>query len=277
MVSTKKIEGLKKINELLKSYKSILLFDLNNLPSKQLHEIRNKLKEKEIYTLISKKRVLKLGLKENNLNLNIDNLKQPAIIYSNKNIFDIIKNLRKLKVKRKVKIGEILSSDIEVPAMDTGIQAGPAISIFKQFQIQTMMKNGKISIREKKVVCRKGEKANSDLISLLNMLHIEPLELTIQPEIGYSENIVYNTDILKMDEDYFEKQISIAANNLFKLTVSMGYPTEQNIAYFLQKVLQNVRTLGLKIRLPIKELLPDLLREAHLNADKLNSKISKNA
>jgi len=45
----------------------------------------------------------------------------------------------------------------------------------------------------------------------------------------------------------------------------------------LQKVLQNVRTLGLKIRLPVKELLPDLLREAHLNADKLNSKVSKNA
>lgn len=275
MVSTKKVSDLKKINELLKDYKSILLFDLNNLPSRQLHEIRNKLKAEEIYTLISKKKILELGLKENNLDLNIDNLKQPAIIYSNKDIFDVVKNLRKLKVKRKAKVGEVVNSDIEIKAMDTEIQAGPAISIFKQFQIPTIMKNGKIAIREPKVVCKGGDEINSNLVSLLNMLHIEPLELTIQPELGYSENITYNKDVLELDENYFKEQISVASNNLFKLTLDIGYPTKQNILYLLQRTSQNVRNLGLKIELPIKELLPDLIKTAQLKADKLNSKISK--
>lgn len=272
MVSGKKISELKKINKLLKDYNSLMLFDLNNLPSRQLHEIRNKLKGEEIYTLISKKRVLELSLKENNLNLNIDNLKQPAIIYSNKDIFDIVKNLRKLKVKRKAKAGEIVDSDIEVQAMDTEIQAGPAISIFKQFQIQTIMKNGKIAIREPKVVCKGGDKANSDLVSLLNMLHIEPLELTIHPEIGYDKNIVYNKDILELDENYFKNQISVGMGNLFKLTITIGYPTNQNISYFLQKSSQSARNLGLNLNLPIKELLPDLIKTAQLKANKLNLK-----
>ncbi len=140
MVSKKKVEGLKKINELLKDYKSILLFDLNKLPSKQLHEIRNKLKEEEIYTLIQKKRSLEFGLKENNLNLNINSLKEPAIIYSNKPIFSIVKTLRRVKVKRKAKVGEVINSDIEIESGNTEIQAGPAIAIFKQFKIQTIIK-----------------------------------------------------------------------------------------------------------------------------------------
>lgn len=277
MVSKKKVSDLKKISELVKSYKSILLFDLNNLPSRQLHEIRNKLKGEEINTLVSKKKVLGLSLKENNLDLNIDDLKQPAIIYSNKDIFGIVKNLRKLKVKRKAKAGEVVNSDIEVQAMDTEIQAGPAISIFKQFQIQTIMKNGKIAIKESKVVCKGGDEINPGLVSLLNMLHIEPLELTIQPEIGYSENIVYNKEVLELDEKYFKEQISVASNNLFKLTVDISYPTKQNISYLLQKASQNVRNLGLKIELPVKELLPDLIRISQLKANKLNSEVSKKA
>jgi len=271
MVSKKKIEGLKKINELLKNYKSILMFDLNNLPSKQLHKIRNKLKEEEIYTLVQKKRILELGLKENNLDLKLSNLKQPAIIYSNKDIFDIVKNLRKLKIKRKAKAGEIADSDIEVEEMNTGIQVGPAISIFKQFKIQTIVKEGKIAIKEKKVVCKKGDTITADMVSLFNMLNIEPVEINISPELGYSENIVYNKEILKLDEDYFKEQIKIAADNLFKVTVYISYPTKQNISLLLQKANKNAEILGLNIQLPVKDLLPELIKIAQLRANKLNN------
>ncbi len=274
MVSKKKVEGLKKINELLKDYKSILLFDLNKLPSKQLHEIRNKLKEEEIYTLIQKKRSLEFGLKENNLNIN--SLKQPAIIYSNKPIFSIVKTLRRVKVKRKAKVGEVINSDIEINSGNTEIQAGPAIAIFKQFKIQTIIKNGKIVIKEPKVICRSGEEINSNLVSLLNMLHIEPLELTIQPELGYSQNIAYNKSVLELDENYFKEKISTVTNNLFKLTVNIGYPTKENISLLLQKTWQNTKNLGLNLKLPVKELLPDLVRTAYLKANKLNSEVSKN-
>ncbi len=276
MVSKKKVEGLKKINELLKDYKSILLFNLNKLPSKQLHEIRNKLKEEEIYTLIQKKRILEFGLKENNLNLNINSLKQPTIIYSNKPIFSIVKTLRRVKVKRKAKVGEVINSDIEINSGNTEIQAGPAIAIFKQFKIQTIIKNGKIVIKEPKVICRSGEEINSNLVSLLNMLHIEPLELTIQPELGYSQNIAYNKSVLELDENYFKEKISTTTNNLFKLTVNIGYPTKENISLLLQKTWQNTKNLGLNLKLPVKELLPDLVRTAYLKANKLNSEVSKN-
>ncbi len=271
MVSKKKIGMLKKINKLLKDYDSLLLFDLDQIPSKQLHQIRNKLKDEKIFTIIPKKSVLELSLKENKKDLGLDEFKQPALIYSNKNIFDILKNLKKLTVKRKIKVNEIVSHEVEIPAMDTEIQAGPAISIFKQFQIQTIMKAGKIAVREPKVVCKEGDKAEGGLVSLLNMLNIEPAELTIQPALGYSQNLLYNKSILELDETYFKDQINICANNLFKLTSHIGYLTKDNRVILLQKSGQHARSLGVKLGVPAKELLPDLLRTAHANASNLDA------
>ncbi len=271
MVSEKKVGLLKKINKLLKEHDSILIFDLDQIPSRQLHQIRNQLKKEEIFAVVPKKSVLELSLKENKKDLSLDEFKQPALIYSNKNIFDILKNLKKLTVKRKIKVNEIVSGEIEIPAMDTEIQAGPAISIFKQFQIQTIMKAGKIAVREAKVVCKEGDKADSGLVSLLNMLNIEPAELTIQPALGHSQNMVYNKTILELDETYFKDQINVCANNLFKLTTHVNYPTKDNINILLQKSGQHARSLGLKLGVPTKELLPDLLRIAQGNASNLDA------
>ena len=271
MVSEKKVGMFKKINKLLKEHDTLLLFDLNQVPSRQLHQIRNKLKKEEIFTIVPKKSVLELSLKENKKDLKLDDFKQPALIYSNKNIFDILKILKKLTAKRKIKVNEIVSNKVEIPAMDTEIQAGPAISIFKQFQIQTIIKAGKIAIREPKIVCKEGDKADENLVSLLNMLGIQPAELTIQPTLGCSQNLVFNKSILELDETYFKDQINICANNLFKLTTYVGYPTKDNISVLLQKGGQHARSLGMELGIPTKELLPDLLRIAHANASNLDA------
>lgn len=271
MVSEKKVLEMKKIAELLKKYKTVLLFDLRGLPSKQTHSIRNQLKKNEIFSLISNKSVLELALKEIKIDLDFKEINQPGIIYSNKGIFEIVKELKKLKAKRKAKVNETATSDIELKAMDTNIQAGPAISIFKQFKIQTIMKNGKIAIKDPKVICETGGKITSDLVSLLNMLGIEPMELMIRPEVGFSEDLVYSTLVLNLDENYFQNQLSEVANNLFKITVNLGYPTKQNTAFLIQKSYNQVRNVGINTRIPAKEVLPDILRIAQSKAQKLTS------
>jgi large subunit ribosomal protein L10 len=252
MVSETKQKFLAELKEILKSYKTILLFDLENLPSKQLHYIRNKLKNDEIFTLISKKRILEFALRENKINLDLNDIKQPGLIYSNKDIFEVSKKLKELKVKRKAKTGEKASSDIEVPAGDTGIQAGPAISIFKQFKIQTIMKDGKIAIKDPTVVCKTGNEIDLNLVSLLNMLGIEPIEMNLSPEKGYFNKMVYNKFVLNLDKNYFVENIGVIANNLFKLTIYLNYPTKQNISLLLQKGYRNSRNLGIKLGAPFK-------------------------
>lgn len=271
MVSEKKQKELEKLKKIFESYSSILLFDLAQLPSRQLHHIREKLKEDEIYTLVSKKTVIGFALKDKKIDL--DDMKQPAIIYSNKNIFEVVKKLRKLKVSRKAKPGESSPVEIFVPEGDTGVPAGPAISIFKQFKIPTQMQGGKIGIKEPTKICEAGQEISLDLVSLLNMLGVEPIEMQVVPEKGLFEGDVYRREVLKLDEEYFKEGIAQIASNVFKLTSHIGYPTEQNIELLIQRAGINMRKLGLELGYPAKDLLPDLMKTAKLNADKLNEQI----
>jgi len=272
MVSERKRKWFEKINKILKSYNTILLFDISKFPARQLHIIRNKLKSKEIYSIITKKRLLELAIKENpNIRLNLENIKQFGLIYSNKNIFDILREIRKIKINRKAKVGEIATADIEIPAGNTGIQTGPAISIFKQFKIQTMIKDGKIAVKEPKIVCHKGDTISADLVSLLNMLNIQPIEISLSIDNGFSEGIFYSSEILNLNEDYFKKNISEIYEKIFKLTVTIGYPTEHNISYLVQKASSNAKNLGIKLGIGGKELTKEMLKIAHYNAVKLSN------
>ena len=275
MVSKQKVALLGEVNNIFKSNKTVFLFDLQNLPSSQLHDIRNKLKKDEIYTLVIKKGILERSLKDSKIPLSLEELDQPALIYSNKDIFYISKALKKLKVSRKAKVSEIATEDIELPAGDTGIQAGPAISTLKHFKIQTIMKDGKIGIKDPTPVCKKGETITAELLSLINMLNIEPIEMTIQPELAYSEKIIYNSEVLKLDEQFFKDQISLSENNVFKLTVSINYPTKQNISFLLQKASQRGKTLSIELGLPAKEIMPELINKAHARASSLDASLQK--
>ena len=268
MVSEKKKEVLEKLKKIFESYNTALFFDLSQLPSRQLHYIREKLKESEIYTLVSKKSIINFALKEKNFDINVEDIKQPAVIYSNKSIFEVMKKLRELKVNRKAKPGEIY-----VPDGDTGVPAGPAIGIFKQFKIPTQMQGGKIAIKQPTKICEAGQEISLDLVSLLNMLGVEPIEMQVIPEKGYFEGIVYTRQVLTLDEEYFRQGIIQIANNVFKLTSHLGYPTEQNIELLVQRAVVNMRKLGMELGFPAKDLLPDLIKFAKINAEKINEQI----
>jgi len=269
MVAKRKVESKKQLDKILKSHKSILIFDMAGLPSSQLHEIRNTLKEKEVYSYIAKRRVLEKAIADAKLNLKVDGVKQPAVIYSNKGIFDVAKLLNQVKTKRKAKAGEVAPEDITLPAGPTPAQAGPAISIFKTFLIQTMIKDGKISIREPKTVCKKGEKVPEGLISLLNMLSITPIEMFISPKVGAYENVFYTPDVFSIDEAFVKGQVMAASGKVMWLTYGIGYPTKQNANLLLAKGWRNAKTLGIKTGMPSKDIMNDLIRVAHSGAKKL--------
>jgi len=269
MVAKRKVESRKKLDKIFKSHKSVLVFDLSGLPSGQLHGIRNNLKEKEIYSYIAKKRVIEKAVEESKMNLKIDGIKQPAIIYSNKPIFDVVKTLNLIKTKRKAKADEDCPDDIILPAGPTPAQAGPAISIFKTFAIQTMIKEGKIAIREPKTVCKKGEKIPAGLISLLNMLNITPIEMSISPLAGTSDNLFYNSDVFSINEEFVKGQLMAASGKVMWLTYGIGYPTKQNSSLLLAKGWRNAKAVGIKTGMPAKEIMSDLIRVAHKGAKSL--------
>ena len=103
------------------------------------------------------------------------------------------------------------------------------------------------------------------------MLNIHPIEISLNIINGFSEGIFYSSEVLSLDEKYFEDGILEIAEKIFKLTITLGYPTEQNITYLLRKALSNARNLGIKIGIGDKELVEEMIRLAHYNALKLST------
>jgi large subunit ribosomal protein L10 len=272
MVSARKKETLKNLKGVFKSSNSFLVFDLKGLPAKQLHEIRNKLKEEGINTSVAKRKIFEKAIEDSGIKLNISDLSQPALAYTDKGIFEAVGSIKSLKTKRKAKSGETAPADLAVPPGNTGIPAGPAISIFKQFTIQTLMKDGKIHIKDEKIVCKEGQNIETGLISLLNMLGIEPIEMFISPQGGYSQGLLYTKDIFEINKAYLEERISIAGESVFKLTYRLGYPTKQNAALLLSSGFSKVKRLGLELGVPAKGTIKDLLRVAGCKAKKLEGR-----
>jgi hypothetical protein len=61
------------------------------------------------------------------------------------------------------------------------------------------------------------------------------------------------------------------------LSLSIAYPTPENIVILLQTANQKALALALNAAVPTKETIADLVRKAHTEMLSLNSKVEKTA
>ncbi len=119
MVSERKKEEVRRLEEELKKYPVIGLLDMFKLPAKQLQEIREKLRGKAKIKMM-KKSVIKIamenvdrkGIKE--LEKTIQN--QPALLFSETDPFELARTIESSKSSAAAKEGDIAPKDIVVKA-----------------------------------------------------------------------------------------------------------------------------------------------------------------
>lgn len=208
-------------------------------------------------------------MEEEKLTLPLDGIKMPALIFSNKSVFEVLKKLRLYKLPMRAKAGNKAPKDIVIKKGVTKIPAGPAIATFKAFKIPTFVKEGKIAIREDFKLCGAGEIINESMVSLLNLLGIEPLEIGIKPKHAYSENVIYDEFVLSLEEDWFKEEIKSSIKSAINLATNLKIPTKQNISLLLAEGYLNARNLGLYLGIPSRETISELLVKAYNNAKAL--------
>jgi len=268
MVSERKKRMAEKIKSFIRSYRTIFVFDLHSIPASQLHKIRELLKD-VAKIFVVKKRVLQKVMEEEKLTLPLEGIKMPALIFSDRSVFDVVKKLRLYKLPMKAKPGDKAPKDIVIKKGVTQVPAGPAIATFKAFKMPTFVKDGKIAIKEDFKLCNAGEVINENMVSLLNLLGIEPLEIGIRPKCAYSENVVYDEFVLSLEEDWFREHIKSSVSNALNLATNIKIPTKQNISLLLAEGYMNAKNLGLYLGIPSKETISELLVKASNNAKAL--------
>ena len=266
------------IKELLQGYKSIGIASLKKVRASQLQELKKNLGEK-VYMRVLKNTLIRLaieGIGKEDLRKLEEYLDGSNVyIFTNLNPFKLALLLERGKIKTTAKSGDIAFMDVVVPAGNTAQPPGPVISQLNAVGLPTRIESGSVWVSKDTLVVRKGEEINERLAGVLSKLGIKAVELGISMRAVLDEGLMIGGDMLKVDVDATRKSIEQSNGEAFALSLSIAYPTKENINALLQTAHQKAFALSLGAAIPTKETIGDLIRKANAEMTSLNKAVEK--
>jgi large subunit ribosomal protein L10 len=276
-VLEEKTGEVEEIKELLKEYKSIGVASLQKVRAAQLQQLKKNLDK--VYVRVLKNTLTKIAI-ENMGETELKKLEQylegsNVFLFTNLNPFKLALLLERGKVKTTAKSGDIAAFDVVIPAGNTGQAPGPIISQLNAVDLPTRIESGSVWVSKDTLVVRKGETINERLAAVLSKLGIKAVEAGLSMRAVFDEGLVIVGDQLKLDVKGTRKSLEQSHGEAFALSLSIAYPTSENIIVLLQTAHQKAIALSLNAAVPTKETIVDLLRKAHTEVLSLNNAIEK--
>jgi len=272
MVSEKKKQTVKEVSGKIGDYKVIGILDMFKLPSGQLHEIRESLREVATIRMM-KKRLMKLILEKSELK-GVSKLSEylqgePAFLFSNTDPFKLARIIDKSKSSAPAKPGDISPKDIVIKAGPTPLPTGPVIGEFQRAKIPASVEGEKISIRQDTVIVKEGEAISSEVAGILSKLEIKPMEIGLNLLAAWEDGYIYEKDILFRDLQEYIDHINQAYSNAFNLAFNAGYVTKDNIRLLLSKAHSEAMSLADEANIITKHNAPKIIGKASAHAKAL--------
>jgi large subunit ribosomal protein L10 len=268
------------IKDLLKEYKSIGIASLQKVRAAQLQELKKKLTGK-VHMKVLKNTLTKLAIED----MKRDDLKKleeyldgsNLFLFTDLNPFKLALLLERGKVKTTAKSGDTAAMDVVIPAGNTGQPPGPIISQLNAVGLPTRIESGSVWVSKDTLVVRKGEPISERLASVLSKLGIKAVEAGLSMRAILDEGIMIGGEQLKIDVEGTRNSFEQSHGEAFALSLSIAYPTTENIAMLLQIAHQKAFALSLNATVPTKETIADLVRKAHAEMLSLNNAVEKTA
>ena len=273
-----KKDKVNEIKKLIQEYPVWGIVNMENLPTPQLQRMRAKLK-KDVVIFMAKKRLIKIALDELKDKLQaVDELKSkikgmPALVFTKENPFKLFKILKQNKSSAPAKAGQEAPNDIVVPAGPTGFAPGPIISDLGQVGLKTGVEAGKIVIKEEKLVAKEGDVIDAKLADVLTKLKIEPMEIGLNMIYSYENGVIFNKDVLDIDDEAYRNNIIKSYQNTFNLAMHIAYVNKLTIKYLLQKAYRNCRGLALSQDILTKDTVKEVLTKVNKQMLSLKAKV----
>jgi large subunit ribosomal protein L10 len=227
-----------KVKELAEQMKrnTVMVISIKGLPSAQFQDIKKKLREKATI-MVAKKSTVDFaldhcGIKEiHDLVPYVD--ESTAILFSDKDAFEISGVLADEKSPAKAKAGQEAPEDLIVEAGPTELLPGPDISALSAVGLQPKVEDGKIAIAKNAVLCKKGEIISDAKASILAKLDIIPFEVGVEPVAAYMGGKVY-ADI-KINKVEMIADLEESFGRALPFAVEIGYVNDITLDYILGK------------------------------------------
>lgn len=250
MVKEEKLKAVEELKKLIEGYSIIGILDMQKLPSRQLQEIKKKLREKAAIR-VTKKSTLVHAIKDAKKEKISDLEKfiplQPAILFTNSEPFKFYLSVDKLRSPTFAKEGNVVEEDILIKAGPTPLLPGPAISELNKVGLIAGVEGGKIAVKKDKVVAKKGDKLSKELAAVLRKLKIETAKVGLNIVALFDNGTIYKKDVLSLVGDAYLNEIKQAFNEALNLSVAIGYPTKENVGSLFAKANQIAKAIESRI------------------------------
>ncbi len=265
--------------ELLGKYSVIAVADLQKVRSSQIQEIRKKLRGKADLIVAKNTILRKASEKMASEKKGIDKFAESltgskVLIFTQMNPFELIIFLNKNKVRVPAKGGDVATSDIMIPAGNTGLQPGPVISEFNEAKVQTRIEAGSIFIAKDTVVVSKGDVIPVKTASLLSKLGMKPMEAGLSLSYAYDDGSVLGPNDLAFDLDQMKADFSSAARLAFGVAVEANIMLPETAPMLISKAYRQAMVISVESGFFTKQTTNLIIQKAYANMNALSSAIS---
>lgn len=235
---------------LINEYPLIAAVNMENLPGKQLQNMREQLRGKVVIRM-TKRRVLNKAFEAaEKQKPGISKLSEhlrgmPALLFTKDNPFSLFKTLKKNQSNAPIKAGQTAPNDLVVPAGPTGFAPGPIIGELGGFGIKSGIENGKVVVKADSVVAKAGDIVSSELAGVLTRLGIEPMKVGLDLIAAFEDGEIVGRDVLDIDEEAYKNNIILAATQATNLSFNAAIPTTDTISMLLSTAAADALALAL--------------------------------
>ncbi len=248
--SAEKVAMVERIEKLAKTYPVLAVTKLSKVRSAQLMAVRKVLRGNAEIVVVKNKLAI-LGLRGAGLKNSDELLKnlegQNALIFSKLDPFKLFLLLEKNRVNLAARAGDIAPSDIVVPAGNTGQQAGPVLSEFREAGIKTKIEAGSIQVVEDSVVAKPGTQISPKLASLLSRLGIKPIRAGLAIALAYENGLIYGAEAVAIDLDKYRASLLEGFASAKGLAVILGYVTKETGPEIIAKAYREALALAVEV------------------------------
>ncbi|MBT4258120.1 50S ribosomal protein L10 [archaeon] len=233
-----KKKAVEQLTKLIKSHKTILLASIKDLPASQYQEIGKKLRGKAVVKVPKKNFIFKaIEDSKNKELLKIKDLikNSTAFLFSDIDSYDLAAELLKSKSPSKAKPGQIAPEDITIEAGPTDLPPGPAISELGSVGLQVQITNGKIEIKESRVIVQAGKAISQNAADVMSKLDIKPFSIGYTPVAAFDVETGKLYLDIKIDAEETKKDLIEAFGRALPFAVSIGYYGSETTPLMVQK------------------------------------------
>jgi len=227
---------LAELKKLVAKYPSIAIADISGFPANLFAEIRKKLQGKAVVK-VSKTRVIQKALETDKAKgiLKGEAQKSIAIIFTEMNPFELFAFVKKNRGKIGAKAGSIAQDDILIPAMDTGLPPGPALSDLKAAGLNVRIQGATIHVMDGKIVVKAGEQVNKAVAGTLSKLGIKPVKVGLNITHVFENGLLYRKEVLDIDTEKMFNDFRKAYLDSLALAIATQYFTKESVEIMLKK------------------------------------------